>query len=134
MVPLFFYVLTFSGMGYGRDGYRFATINGELGFYCLFGSFCTFLALYVLDCSYWTSVCMRAIRSVFMLLGVVAFITGIFFSAGKYPYTPLLTFMMLTPPRFKIQGGYPKPDGGGEGRTEEILVSNIGYLSDSDNH
>ena len=25
-------------------------------------------------------------------------------------------------------GGYPERDGGGEGRTKEILVSNIGYL------
>ena len=30
------------------------------------------------------------------------------------------------PSRFRIQGGSPEPDGQMEGRTKEILVSNIG--------
>ena len=37
-----------------------------------------------------------------------------------------------SPSRSRILGGYPERDG--EGRTEEILVSNIGYLSTSQIH
>ena len=36
---------------------------------------------------------------------------------------------LSSPAHFRILGGYPERDGAGRSRTEEILVSNIGWWS-----
>jgi len=85
-IPIIAWVLGFSAMGWGRDSIKFAVDMADVGYYTMFGIFCTMSTLYILDFSYWESKCMLAIKNTLLLLCGVGFLVGTFFMAADYPY------------------------------------------------
>lgn len=67
-LPIAAYSMGFSAVGYGRDCMKFAIVNHEIGYSCLGVVFMVLSGLYILDFSYWESVCMRAIRATLFTL------------------------------------------------------------------
>ena len=109
-VPVFLFVVAFSGMGYGIATYRFLSKNADFGSAGLgiaaFIAFC----MYLLDCEYWDGPYDRAfwsnetlqkikplnnLRRAAILTATVFFVMGIIFRIEQYNYGPLCVFLVL---------------------------------------
>jgi hypothetical protein len=109
-IPVFLFILGFSGVGYGIRVFRFLSQNPNYGSYGFVMAFFIGSCMYMLDGEYWdgeydrtfwSCECLQKFkplnkfRKLILTVASVFFISGVLFRVEDYPYGPICIFLIL---------------------------------------